>query len=63
MAVTSAWMMRGLSNTEISGWLKAAEKNAPQPMFTQLFGIAEKELPNNRFRKVLVNLTEGTMVA
>ncbi len=62
-AVINAWMMRGLSSTEISGWLKAVEKNAPQPVFTQLFGIAEKELPNNRFRKVLENLTEGTMVA
>ena len=61
--VASAWMMRGLSNTEISGWLKAVEKNAPQPVFSQLFSIAEKELPNNRFRKVLENLTEGTMVA
>ena len=62
-AFTSAWMMRGLSNTEISGWLKAVEKNAPRPVFTQLFSIAEKELSNNRFRKVLENLTEGTMVA
>jgi hypothetical protein len=63
LAVTSAWMMRGLSNTEISGWLKAVEKNGPEPMFAQLFSIAERELPQNRFRKVLENLTEGTMVA
>jgi hypothetical protein len=63
LAETSAWMMRGLSNTEISGWLKAVEKNAPQQVFTQLFGLAEKELTENRFRKVLENLTEGTMVA
>lgn len=61
--VTSAWMMRGMSNTEISAWLKAVEKNAPEQVFTQLFSIAEKELPNDRFRKVLENLTEGTMVA
>jgi hypothetical protein len=39
------------------------EENAPEPVFTQLFSIAEKELPNDRFRKVLENLTEGTMVA
>lgn len=63
MGVTSAWMMRGMSNTEISGWLKEVEKNAPEPVFTQLFSIAEKELPDDRFRKVLENLTEGTMVA
>ncbi len=55
-------MMRGLSNTEISGWLKAVEKNAPEIVFNNLFSIAEKELPHDRFRKVLENLTEGTMV-
>jgi hypothetical protein len=63
MGATSAWMMRGMSNTEISSWLKAVEKNAPEPVFAQLFSIAEKELPHDRFRKVLENLTEGTMVA
>jgi hypothetical protein len=62
MIVTSAWMMRGMSNAEISGWLKAVEKNAPKPVFTQLFSIAEKELPNDRFQKVLENLAEGAMV-
>lgn len=63
MALASAWMMRGLSITEISTWLKAVEKNAPQQVFSQLFSLAEKELPNDRFRKVMENLTEGTMVA
>ena len=63
IAITSAWMMRGMSNTEISAWLKEVEEKAPEPVFTQLFSIAEKELPNNRFRKVQENLTEGTMVA
>ncbi len=63
MAVTSAWMMRGMSNAEISGWLKEVEKKAPGPVFTRLFSIAEKELPDDRFRKLLENLTEGTMVA
>jgi quinol monooxygenase YgiN len=63
IAIASAWMMRGMSNMEISGWLKGVEENAPEPVFTQLFSIAEKELPNDRFRKVLENLTEGTMVA
>ena len=63
IAVTSAWMMRGMSNMEISRWLKAVEKNAPEPVFTQLFAIAEKELPYDRYRKILENLTEGAMVA
>jgi len=63
MEITNAWMMRGLSNTEISGWLKTAEKNAPQPVFAQLFSIAERELPEDRFRKVLENLAQTAMVA
>ena len=61
--VTTAWMMRGLSNTEISNWLKAVETSAPRQVFAQLFSIAEKELPNDRFRKVLEIFTQGTMVA
>lgn len=63
MALSSAWMMKGLSNNEISGWLKAVEKTAPQVVFNNLFSIAEKNLPHDRFRKLLENLTEGTMVA
>ena len=61
--VTNAWIMRGLSNTEISNWLKAVESTAPGPVFAQLFNTAEKELPDDRFRKVLEIFTRGTMVA
>lgn len=63
MIVASAWMMRGLNNAEISDWLKAVEKTAPRPVFSNLFSTAEKELPQDRFRKVIENLTAGTMVA
>jgi hemerythrin-like domain-containing protein len=63
MAFTSAWMMRGLNNSEITRWLKEVQKNAPEFVFSALFSIAEKELPHNRFRKVLEDLTEGEMVA
>jgi hypothetical protein len=61
--ITTAWMMRGLSNSEISKWLKAVETTTPGPVFAQLFSIAEKELPQDRFRQVLEIFTEGTMVA
>lgn len=63
MAFTSAWMMKGLSNAEITGWLKAVQTNAPEFVFSALFAIAEKELPYTRFRKILEDLTEGAMVA
>ena len=63
VAFTSAWMMRGLSNSEISRWLKEVQRNAPEFVFSALFTIAERELPYERFRKVLEDLTEGAMVA
>ena len=63
MAQHSKWMMKGLNNAEITGWLKGVEKNAPEAVFQSLFATAEKELPQRRFRQVLEGLTEGAMVA
>jgi len=62
-ALAWKWMLRGLSNTEITSWLKAVEKNAPEFVFNNLFATAEKELSNIRFRQVLEGLTEGAMLA
>ncbi|HEY6503823.1 MAG TPA: hemerythrin domain-containing protein [Chitinophagaceae bacterium] len=63
MAQYSKWMMRGLNNAEITGWLKGVEKNAPEFVFQSLFVTAEKELPQRRFRLVLESLSEGAMLA
>jgi iron-sulfur cluster repair protein YtfE (RIC family) len=63
IALVSKWMLRGLSNQEITSWLKVVEKNAPEVVFNNLFSMAEKELPNVRFRQVLEGLTEGAMLA
>ncbi len=63
MGFYSSWMMKGLSNAEISNWLKEVQTNAPDFVFGNLFSIAEKELPQTRFRKILEDLTEGAMVA
>jgi hemerythrin-like domain-containing protein len=62
-AIATKWMFRGLSNHEIVCWLKIVEKNAPEFVFNNLFGTAEKELPGLRFRQVLEGLTEGAMLA
>jgi len=59
----SRWMMRGLNNPEIVGWLKSVEESAPEAAFQKLFAIAERELPERRFRHVLETLTEGVMLA
>jgi len=59
----SRWMMRGLNNAEIIGWLKSVEESAPEAAFQKLFAIAERELPERRFRNALESLTEEVMVA
>ena len=42
MSFTSAWMMKGMNNAEITGWLRAVQENAPEQVFNTLFTIAEK---------------------
>ena len=58
-AIVWRWMLRGLSNEEITRWLTVVEKNAPTVVFNNLFAMAEKELPDFRFRQ----LTEGALRA
>jgi hemerythrin-like domain-containing protein len=62
-AASSKWMMRGLNNPEIVRWLQTVEESAPETGFQNLFGIAEKELPDERFTQVLEALTEAEMLA
>ena len=62
VAMVMKWMLRGLSNQEIIKMLKEVEKHAPEQVFQRLFATAENELSENRFRKVIENLTEGQMV-
>jgi len=59
----SIWMIKGLSNNEIIAWLRNVERNAAPHVFRPLFSIAEKELEQFRFRKILEGLTEGVMIA
>lgn len=62
-AVVWKWMIRGLSNREITNWFKAVERNAPQVVFKNLFLTAEKELPRDRFQQVVNELTEARLRA
>ena len=57
------WMVRGLSNEQIVGLMKAVGQNAPDYVFNSLLAIAEKELPGIRYNKVIEGLTNGVMVA
>jgi len=59
----SQWMMKALTDTEISIWLRGVERSAPAPVFRSLIDIAERELERARFRSILEGLTEGVMIA
>jgi hemerythrin-like domain-containing protein len=59
----SNWMMRALSNNEIIGWLKDIKNNAPDFVFAGMMAIAENELSETRFQKVMSEITEGAMLA
>jgi len=59
----SAWMMKGLSNNEISAWLKEVKTTAPDFIFNGLLALAEKELPASRWRTIQENIMEGALMA
>jgi hypothetical protein len=63
MVKFSCWMMRGLNNNEIIGWLKEIKNNAPDPVFQSMLEMAQQQLNSNRWQQVQEALTEGAMVA
>lgn len=63
MAQFSRWMMRGLSNNEITAWLKEVKNNAPDFVFQSLMQTASQELEATRWQLVQETITEGAMLA
>jgi hemerythrin-like domain-containing protein len=63
MAQFTKWMMRGLSNHEIAGWLKEVKNTAPDFVFESLMHTATQELNVHRLQLVQEAITEGAMVA
>lgn len=63
MGLFSKWMIKGLSNTEISGWLKEVKNTAPDFVFNALLSTAETELPEQRWSQIQESLAEGAMLA
>ena len=59
----SAWMMKGLSNNEITLWLKEVKTSAPDFIFNGLLALAEKELPAKRWSAIQENIMEGALMA
>jgi hypothetical protein len=63
MGQFTRWMMRGLSNQEITDWLKEVKNTAPDFVFQQLMQTAGEELNVHRLQLVQEAITEGAMVA
>lgn len=63
LALYNKWMMRGLNNSEISGWLRDVKNNAPEFVFAELMKTAENELAPARVKQITGSLTEGALLA
>lgn len=63
MTAYSNCMMRGLSNNEITAWLKEVKNNAPDFVFQSLMCMAEAQLSSSRWQQVRESITEGAMLA
>lgn len=59
----SVWMLRGLSNNEISEWLKQVKATAPEFLFSALLSLAEKELPAGRWSVIQETIRDGAIAA
>jgi Hemerythrin HHE cation binding domain len=66
-AVTTAafntWIMRALSNNEISHWLQEIKTLASEPVFETMLQVAARELPHNRWMAIQETITEGALLA
>jgi hypothetical protein len=60
---SNTWMMRALSNNEISNWLLQIKNTAPDEVFHGMLQLAEAELPAARFEAMTASLTEGALLA
>lgn len=59
----NTWMMRGLSNTEITAWLKNIRNLAPGLVFNGMLQLAQKELNAHRWGIVQEEITDGALLA
>ena len=52
MALDGKWIMRGVNDAELKGWLKQVKNTAPDKAFRQLISQGEKELGEIRWNRV-----------
>ncbi|MCX6319423.1 MAG: hemerythrin domain-containing protein [Bacteroidetes bacterium] len=63
LALYNKWMIRGLSNPEITTWLREIKEKAPHFVFDGLLKQIEEELPAARSFAIAGSLTDGLLVA
>lgn len=61
MELGNRWMLRGISNNEISSWLLAVKAEAPDFVFSGLLTAAQEELPAPRWARLQESLAEGAL--
>lgn len=54
----SRWMIKGVNDAEMVGWLQKVKQTAPSVVFNGLVAMAEQELPEERWRAIRDQLTE-----
>lgn len=62
LAMLSKWVIRGMNNAEIIGWLRAIEKTCITSIFSSFFSSAEKELSDWRWQWIQEALAEGASI-
>lgn len=58
MAVNAKWMLRGINDVEVKGWLGQVKATAPEPAFRALIAQAETELSAIRWEKLAFSLAD-----
>jgi hypothetical protein len=61
--IANTWMLKSISNTEVTEWLVSVKNDAPDVAFQLLLELAENILPGERWNKVKEGLTEGALLA
>ena len=62
LIVNVTWMMRSCNDMEIADFLKKLKAALPEQMVQMLMGMAQQELPANRYEKLLQQIREPATV-
>ena len=63
LAIESVWMIRAISNAEITAWLQGVKATAPAPVYEGLVQVAKTELPAERWNLINEKINTPATVA